>query len=85
MKPFWAIFRHKRSITTPNAPLQLDNEPHYLPTSTPHYWLSACSRFSRIWGHAAEDLAPPTQMVKCGYNSKYSISIGPQACYELPW
>jgi hypothetical protein len=33
---FWAIFRHKRSITTPNAPLQLDNEPHYLPTSTPH-------------------------------------------------
>ena len=88
MKPFWAIFRHKRSITTPNAPLQLDNEP---PTTSPHQpltkqthktnWLSACSRFSCILGHAAEDLAPPTQMVKCGYNSKYSISRGPQACY----
>jgi hypothetical protein len=30
MKQFWAIFRHKRSITPLNTPLQLANEPRYL-------------------------------------------------------
>jgi hypothetical protein len=33
---FWAIFRHKRSITALNTPLQLANEPHYLCMPTPY-------------------------------------------------
>jgi hypothetical protein len=100
-RAIWAIFRHKRSIHDADAPLlsavQLANDPHYalpphinpsLDTHKPTTGSVPASRFSYILGHAAGELAPPTQLVICGDMDKFEelhFQSPPDLLDELPW